>query len=70
MMRHSVETASKNYNKVFDDDTKEGPIVELENQTADVKIQNVKLIDELKDVTEQCENVKEHCMHLNRQVVY
>ena len=39
-MRHSVETASKNYNKVFDDEKKEpeGPNVELENQIAEVKI--------------------------------
>ena len=60
MMRHSVDTASKNYNKVFES-TKEDPNAELENQIAEAKIENVKLQDELKDVSEQCQNVKEHC---------
>ena len=38
MMRHSAETASKNYNKVFDE-TKEGPNVELEKEIAWAKIE-------------------------------
>ena len=60
MMRHSVDTASKNYNKVFES-TKDEPNAELENQIAEAKIENVKLKSELKDVSEQCQNVKEHC---------
>ena len=54
-MRHSVETASKNYNKVFDA-IKDEPNAEFENEIAEVKIQNVKLKDELKDVLEQCQD--------------
>ena len=42
-----MKTASKNYNKVFDETKEsEGPNVELENQIAEVKIKNVKLQEE------------------------
>ena len=62
MMRHSVDTASKNYNKVLESTKEtEGPNVVLENEIAEVKIKNEKLIGELKDVSNQCQNVKDHC---------
>jgi len=61
-MRHSVDTASKNYNKVFESTKEtEGPNVELEKQIEEVKIHNVKLQGDLKDVTNQCDDIKQHC---------
>ena len=54
MMRHSVDTASKNYNKVLESTKEtEGPNVELEKEVAEVKIKNETLQKELKDVTNQ-----------------
>jgi len=60
MMRHSVDTASKNYNKVFAS-TKDEPNAELEKEIEEVKIENSKLKDDLKDVSEQCDDIKQHC---------
>ena len=40
---------------------KDEPNAELEKEIEEVKIQNVKLKDELKDVTNHCDDVKQHC---------
>ena len=62
MMRHSVDTASKNYLKVFDEETKSEPEkiqdvnIELENEIGEVKDENDKLKQELQDVKAHCKD--------------
>jgi predicted DNA binding CopG/RHH family protein len=62
MMRHSVDTASKNYLKVFDEETKSDPEkiqdvnIELEKEIGDVKDENDKLKQELQDVKVHCKD--------------
>ena len=75
VMRHSVDTASKNYLKVFDEETKEKPEetenknIELENEIADVTQQNATLQSELKDVKEHCKDAfkPENKLYIKRQ---
>ncbi len=51
-MRHSVDTASKNYLKLFDEETKseQDVNIELEKEIVEMKDENIKLKQELQDV--------------------
>jgi hypothetical protein len=60
MMRHSVETAGKNYLKVFDEESKDKPKeteninIALENQISELGKENETLAKELDDVKQHC----------------